>query len=106
MRPSVLICGVNVTTIPPGARVYISGEYIGDAPLVKIIGSPGLFKVRVEKDEYIPWEEYVNVPLNVIMPLEVTLTPVKPPEMEPLKRMETKEVESKERITDKRDFYD
>lgn len=70
------ICSIDITTSPPGANVYLSGAHIGITPMEYMIGSPGLFKVRVEKEGHIPWEKYVEVPQDLTLELKISLTPV------------------------------
>lgn len=59
-------CTVAVTSVPPGAKVYINGEYVGEAPVSKKRSIDSLTcicnnKVSVEKEGYRKWEEYVDV---------------------------------------------
>lgn len=70
------ICGLDISASQAGAKVYIDGEYVGETPLVHILYNPGLVKLRVEKEGYVPWEEYVEVPWDEIMEVKVELEPV------------------------------
>ena len=70
-------CAVNVTTVPPGAEVYINGEYVGDAPVFLIFGDPIVAKIEVRKEGFKKWERYVDIPLNEIVDVKATLEPLK-----------------------------
>lgn len=69
-------CAVNVTSEPSGARVYVDGEYVGDTPILYVIGDPAIVKVEVVKEGYMEWKEEINVPYNEIVSLMVTLKPL------------------------------
>lgn len=70
-------CAVNVTSVPSGAKVYINGEYVGDAPVFHIFGVPIVAEIAVEKEGYIGWKNHVNVPLNEIVDVRAELEPLK-----------------------------
>lgn len=70
------ICGLDIKTSVPGAKVYVDGEYVGESPVVHIIYSPGLVKLRVEKEGYVTWEDYVDVPWNDIAEVKIDLEPI------------------------------
>ncbi len=50
-----------VVSEPPQADVYIDGEYEGKTPLEKKNLDANPYSVRVEKEQYLPWEAEVEV---------------------------------------------
>jgi len=70
-------CAVNVTSVPSGAKVYINGEYVGDAPVFYIFGDPIVAEIAVEKEGYVEWKRHVDVPLNEIVDVRAELEPLK-----------------------------
>lgn len=70
-------CAVNVTSLPPGAKVYINDEYVGDTPVFYTFGAPVLAEVVVKKEGYQEWRRLVEVPLDAIVDIEAELKPVK-----------------------------
>lgn len=76
-------CSVDVTSSPPGAKVYIDGEYKGDAPVFHTFGNPTLAEIVVKKEGYKEWKKSINVPLDEIVQVEAELEPVKGEEAPP-----------------------
>jgi HEAT repeat protein len=53
--------GLIVTSEPAGADVYIDGEYEGKTPLEKKNMDANPYSIRVEKEQFVPWEAEVEV---------------------------------------------
>jgi hypothetical protein len=61
-----------VTSIPPGALVYIDGGYKGITPL-QVSVSPGRVRIKLLKEGYTSWEETVTLQQGVLLPIEARL---------------------------------
>jgi cytoskeleton protein RodZ len=72
---------LEVESQPPGARVYLDGYYLGEAP-VRLKVEAGARLLRVEAEGYRPFEQKIQ--LNKDRHLKVSLTPLaKKPEKKP-----------------------
>jgi hypothetical protein len=68
------IGGMEITSEPAGAQVFVNGRLEGVTPLV-IDGLPiGTRAVRVEAQDYIAWSSSVRVVANERTPIRMTLT--------------------------------
>lgn len=54
---------VTLTSVPPGATVFVDGKEVGTAPLQSRI-RPGPHKLRVQLDQFAPYEDVVDVPVE------------------------------------------
>ena len=61
-----------------GARVYVSGKDVGEAPAFVPDVPSGTVRVRIVKDGYEPWEKDVEVDAGRKRIVRASLTPVKP----------------------------
>ncbi len=52
--------GVNITSVPSGARVYLDDVYLGVTPLATFF-LPGTYRLRLIKDGFTPLEEQVVI---------------------------------------------
>ena len=52
---------VLIQTIPASAKVYMDGKYIGVSPLEKKNFSKDNFNLRLEKEGYYPYDEFISV---------------------------------------------
>jgi len=53
--------GVRISSIPPGAKIYLNGTYMGDTPTSLSDLSPGKHTVKLVKEGYTAWEQEVIV---------------------------------------------
>ena len=56
-EPAVLL--VNAT---PSGSVYIDGQLVGTTPLGGVVVSPGLHRLRVEREGFLSYELTVDLP--------------------------------------------
>ena len=65
---------VSIASSPPGASVYLDGQFAGQTPLSLSRISAGDHRVRLEKDGYLENGRIVNVAAERSYSLQVTLT--------------------------------
>lgn len=53
---------VDVSSTPPGADVYIDGNFFGRTPATTIILTPGDHKIAVKKSGFVVWEKKMKLP--------------------------------------------
>jgi hypothetical protein len=78
---SQLFAVLTVTTVPPGAEVVLDGEHIGQSPVQKRVRVDS-HVIELEKPEYEPFKEVVQVPsdgLPFLQPLRKKPPPPPPP---------------------------
>jgi len=66
---------LNVTSIPPGAEVYLNNTLLGRAPIVMNV-SPGKYTLRVSLQGYKEHIESINLNPNKTKTITVPLTPI------------------------------
>ena len=72
VEPAVLL--VNAT---PSGSVYIDGQLVGTTPLGGVVVSPGLHRLRVEHEGFLPYERTIDLPAGQTTRLtEITLQAV------------------------------
>lgn len=64
---------VNVTTTPPGVRVYVDGLFEGNTPVKISLGKAGEHYVRLEASGYAPWTNRIKVDENSTYFIDATL---------------------------------
>jgi len=65
---------LNVFTAPPGAEVYLDGEYLGDAPNIFDGISPGKHRITIVKPGYAKLEEEIQIAPGRITDLHYELS--------------------------------
>ncbi|HEV2489193.1 MAG TPA: trypsin-like peptidase domain-containing protein [Candidatus Acidoferrales bacterium] len=63
---------VSVTSVPPGAEIYLDGKFVGDTPSVLQV-SAGVHKIRIEAPGKKPFERELNVLKDSQITLNATL---------------------------------
>ncbi|HEY6210356.1 MAG TPA: PEGA domain-containing protein, partial [Gemmatimonadales bacterium] len=72
VEPAVLL--VEAT---PSGSVYIDGQLVGTTPLGGVVVSPGLHRLRVEHEGFLPYERTIDLPAGQTTRLtEITLQAV------------------------------
>jgi hypothetical protein len=56
-----IVGGLSISTEPSGASVVVNGRSVGTSPYEDKDLPPGLYKVRIEKEGYTPWEGSLTV---------------------------------------------
>lgn len=69
---------IQIDTTPDNSKIYINGEHKddGDTNLENL--RPGKYSIKVEKDNYSPWQKEIEVIEGKITPLKVKLFPSNP----------------------------
>jgi len=63
---------LDISTIPPAARVFIDGDFEGLSPVVvRVI--PGPHNIKISQDGYYEWEAQVKVKKDGVTPLKIKL---------------------------------
>ncbi|AEJ62032.1 PEGA domain protein [Spirochaeta thermophila DSM 6578] len=62
-----------ITSVPTGARVYINGKYAGETPFRVEQAERHTYRVKIEMDEYVPYETIVRVHEPRIYRVEASL---------------------------------
>jgi len=52
---------LSITSNPSGAKVFLNRNYIGDTPISKLTYPIGSYKIRLEKEDYLIWENTVKI---------------------------------------------
>jgi len=52
---------LSITSHPSGAKVFLDGDCIGDTPLLRLSYPIGSYKIRVEKEDYLPWKDETKI---------------------------------------------
>ena len=76
------ITGLEIDTVPGGARVYIDDELVDETPLRADKVRPGVRRLRIEKDGYLSWNGTVEAAQGAVrrvekialLPAQVTVT--------------------------------
>jgi hypothetical protein len=76
------LTGLEIDTVPGGARVYIDDELVDETPLRADKVRPGVRRLRIEKDGYLSWNGTVEaadgtvrrVEKIALLPAQVTVT--------------------------------
>lgn len=67
---------ISIKSLPSGAEVYLEGKKIDEitpCDLKELL--PGVYKMRLEKEGFYPYEVNVNVKSSLVFPLDVVLIP-------------------------------
>ncbi len=68
---------IRITSDPPGASVYLDGEYIGETPLFRIKVEANVpHTVRVELADHVIWDQTFTVSPDESLNLSASLVPV------------------------------
>lgn len=67
---------VTLESTPPGARVTVDGEVLGETPLVAVALAAGEHRLQVEAERYLPLEQTLQVTgRNIAQSLSLALAP-------------------------------
>ncbi|RLF80737.1 hypothetical protein DRN44_06785 [Thermococci archaeon] len=67
---------LSVNSNPPGAEVYINGNYAGTTPLEDYKLSPGEYEVKIKKDGYEEYSKIVTITAGKTTTFSALLTPI------------------------------
>jgi len=67
---------LSVNSNPPGAEVYIKGNYAGTTPLENYKLSPGEYEVKIKKDGYEEYSKIVTITAGKTTTFSALLTPI------------------------------
>jgi len=79
VTPPIVTGSLYIESNPTLADVKLDGVYKGTSPRLLEDISPGLHTVRVEKTDYYPWEDTVNVNAGETTNVTAALTAIPPP---------------------------
>jgi hypothetical protein len=69
------VTGFRIRSSPPGARVLIDYQDVGTTP-VSVHVLPMEHEIRIEKDGYMPWQDYITVATGQVKEIDETLIKV------------------------------
>jgi dipeptidyl aminopeptidase/acylaminoacyl peptidase len=69
---------IQVDTTPDNSRIYLNNKFVEDRDFNIENLRPGDYTIKVEKDNYSPWQKEVEVVEGKITPLKVKLFPSNP----------------------------
>ncbi len=69
---------LEVTSDPPGAKVYVDGDYKGETPLMLEL-SPGTYTVKLTKEDYEEYTKTVTITAGKTTTLSASLVVLSPP---------------------------
>lgn len=74
---------IALSSTPTGAAVYLNGTLTSATNTTLSDLAPGEYRLKLDKEGYLPWEKKVVVEAGLVTPVDVTLFPAAP-ELRPL----------------------
>ena len=77
--PFIMYGGIEITSIPEGAEVYLNGVRAGNTPVKKTMMDVGNYAISLKMIDYYPWEKMVSVNWNDNSVIEAKMIPMNIP---------------------------
>lgn len=64
---------ISVTSVPPGANVFLNGIFVGKTPIVVRNIEPKVYSLRLEREDFVTWQQEVRVSEDELVNVEAKL---------------------------------